>query len=291
MNNAVEQMLKRYEIESPTDAKNALREIIQEIALLGLARQNFFSHAAFYGGTALRIAHGLNRFSEDLDFTLIEPADEFRLTPFLKGIEQEFSALGMEVNATKKDKKNKTTVDSAFIKTNTLNFILEVGNFHAPLPGIHRDELMKVKLEIDTDPPQPSGIVESKTLMLPIPFSYKILALPSLFGGKLHALLCRHYRGARVKGRDYYDFIWYANKKVVPDLDYLEAKLHQSGNWSRNEELDYEGLRELLVNKFSKTNWEQAKSDVNPFIKDDFELNVWSTEFFTNLINNIIPES
>ncbi len=67
-------MLKTYDINNIYDRKNAMKEIMQEIVLCGLSRAGFFKKAAFYGGTALRIFYGLDRFSEDLDFSL-ETAD------------------------------------------------------------------------------------------------------------------------------------------------------------------------------------------------------------------------
>lgn len=287
MNQAIKEMLERYECKSPSDYKNALKEIMQEIALLGLSRQKFFDKAAFYGGTALRISHGLNRFSEDMDFTLLEEDTSFDISKYLKGIEEEFITYGLKLNSKRIEKSIENSVESAFLKANTLEHLLLIEGLENPASGTNKNELIKIKLEIDTFPPMPMGEYETKFLTLPIPFSYKILTLPSLFGGKLHALLCRKYKGERVKGRDYYDFIWYINKKVSPDLAYLKGKLCESQKWGRDDDFTLADLKALLSEKFDSTNWEQAKKDVAPFLKNNNELEIWSSEFFKSLTERL----
>lgn len=284
MHSAIESMLKRYNCQTPSDYKNALKEIMQEIALLGLSRQNFFQNAAFYGGTALRIAHGLERFSEDLDFTLERPDASYDVRPYLKGIEEEFQAYGLKLVAEKKDKSQDTGVESAFLKANTLEHLLMIDGINNPSSGTNRNDLIKIKLEIDTNPPLPKGQTETLYLLEPIPFNYKTLTLPSLFGGKLHAILCREYKGGRIKGRDFYDFIWYIKKRVIPDLDYLKGKLVESGVLKDENNFSMEDLKVLLTKKFETTDWERAKQDVTPFIKDGRELDLWSAPFFLSLL-------
>lgn len=280
-------MLERYNCESSEDYKNALKEILQEIALLGLSRQRFFEKASFYGGTALRIAHGLNRFSEDMDFTLQSPDPNYSLTPYLKGIEEEFASFGLNLKSEKRIKTTETFIDSAFLKANTLEHLLQIEGLKNPGSGTNKNELIKIKLEIDTNPPLPTGEFETAFLTQPIPFSYQILTLPSLFAGKLHAVLCREYKSGRVKGRDYYDFIWYINKNVSPQLSYLKGKLCESDHWNENDALEKSDLKNLLEKKFESTDWEQAKKDVAPFIGHEDEIQVWSTPFFKSLIQRL----
>ncbi|MBT3984272.1 MAG: nucleotidyl transferase AbiEii/AbiGii toxin family protein [Bacteriovoracaceae bacterium] len=287
MHQAIKDMLERYTCKTSEDYKNALKEIMQEIALLGLSRQKFFDKAAFYGGTALRIAHGLGRFSEDMDFTLLQNKNSFNITQYLKGIEDEFSSFGLGLSSEKRHKSVETTIDSAFLKANTLEYLLQIEGLNNPASGTNKNELLKIKLEIDINPPTPAGNSETLFLTQPIPFSYKMLTLPSLFGGKLHALLCRSYPSGRVKGRDYYDFIWYTNKGIKPDMAYLKGKLCDSGHWSSSKELTTKDLQDLLKQKFEKTNWEQAKKDVIPFLKNSEEVQVWSTTFFNSLIPKV----
>ncbi|HAZ12552.1 MAG: hypothetical protein A2X86_11865 [Bdellovibrionales bacterium GWA2_49_15] len=287
MHQAIKEMLAPYQCKTPEHYKNALKEIIQEIALLGLSRQDFFIKAAFYGGTALRIAHKLDRFSEDLDFTLLAPNPDFDLSSYLKGIEDEFVTYGLSLKTEKQIKNMETPVESAFLKANTLELLLSIEGLSNPSSGTHKNELLKIKLEIDTDPPRPPGQTESTFLMLPIPFSFRILTLPSLFAGKLHAVLCRQYKSGRVKGRDFYDFLWYMKKEVKPDLPYLEAKMHQSGHLPLGEKLDSPRLKKLLNAKFESLDWAQAKRDVIPFISDPYALNLWSAEFFKQITSRL----
>jgi hypothetical protein len=288
MHMAIEVMLRRYNCRTPTDYKNALKEIMQEIALLGLSRQNFFQSASFYGGTALRIAHQLGRFSEDLDFTLERPDNAFDITPYLKGVEEEFSAYGLKLTAEKRSKVSASDVDSAFLKANTLEHLLMIEGVKGPVSGTNKNDLIKIKLEVDTNPPLPTGKQEVLFLLEPIPFSYRILTLPSLFGGKLHALICREYKGGRIKGRDYYDFIWYISKNVKPDLEYLKGKLIESGIWKASDEFSLEDLKNLLRKRFTTTDWDQARKDVAPFIKDGRELEIWSEVFFNSLLQKLL---
>ena len=284
MHEAIKQMLAPYKCITPEDYKNALKEIIQEIALLGLARHNFFDRAAFYGGTALRIGHGLGRFSEDLDFTLLKTDPDFNLKSFLKGIEDELIVYDLKLNAEIKEKTKESDVESAFLKGNTIEMLISIEGWEKKKIPLNKNDGIKIKIEIDINPPTPSGNVETKYLTSPINFSYKVLTLPSLFAGKIHAVLCRKYESGRIKGRDHYDFIWYMNKGIIPDMEYLEAKLVQSGHWDKNQKLTISELKRLLENKFSEIDWEEAKKDVTPFIKDTFELNVWSKEFFIQLL-------
>lgn len=287
MHQAIKDMLEKYQCQNPSEYKNALKEIMQEVALLGLSRQGFFNHAAFYGGTALRIAHRLGRFSEDMDFTLIHPNKDFNISTYLKGIEDECSAYGLKMTSEKKIKTIETSVDSAFLKANTLEHLIKIEGITNLKSSTNKNDLIKIKLEIDIDPPMPTGQTESLFLTLPIPFSYQILTLPSLFAGKLHALLCRKYKGDRVKGRDYYDFIWYVARNVPVDLDYLIGKLHQSGHLPTSKKLDMKDLKHLLKEKFERTDWDMAKKDMIPFLKNTDELNVWSTVFFNSLVDKI----
>ena len=207
MNDSVQSMLEKYKPRSEQDYTNALKEIIQEIALLGLWRSKFYEHAAFYGGSALRILYQLNRFSEDLDFSLLKPDPEFTLAPYNQSICDELNAFGFTVEVKTKEKQVNTSIESAFIKANTKTQLMMI---HAPqslIQQTHGMHQLKIKMEVDTDPP--AGFqTEVKTLLQPIPFSVKTYTLPDLFAGKIHALLCRPWK-IRVKGRDWYDFIWY----------------------------------------------------------------------------------
>lgn len=277
MHSAVLDMLQPYDCQTPDDYRNALKEIIQEIALLGLFRGGFFDKAAFYGGTALRIFYGLNRFSEDLDFSLTAPDPDFDLAAFFPFLLDELASFGFEVDVSQKQKNNSTAIESAFIKGNTAFHLLKIDASKLSL-GIHRDELLRVKLEVDTDPPA-SAEFKVQYHLKPIPFSVRLFTPECLFAGKLHALLCRQWK-TRVKGRDFYDYIWYLQKEIPVHLGHLEQRMRQTGHWQGDEILTREQLFDLLQEKFSKMDFDQAARDVLPFIEDQREVEVWSVDFF-----------
>ena len=205
MNSAVLSMLERYKCATARDYENALKEIMQEIALLGLWRSKFFEHTAFYGGTALRILYGLDRFSEDLDFSLLKTRRSFDFGPYLNAIEAELNGMGFNVTVARQDKKVDTPVESAFVKAGTKEHLLKIQVPGPIVDRIHTDASLNVKVEIDTDPP--GGFeTEARTLLQPIPFSVNTYTRPDLFAGKLHAILQRSWK-SRVKGRDYYDYV------------------------------------------------------------------------------------
>ena len=117
-------------------------------------------------------------------------------------------------------------------------------------------------------------------MLLPIPFVVKTYDEPSLFAGKLHAVLCRAWKN-RVKGRDFYDFIWYLSRKTKPNLQHLQKRLEQSGKWNTSESLTLPVLKDMLCERFKEIDFEAAKKDVMPFVKDSRKLDLWSADFFT----------
>ncbi len=283
MINPVIRMLEKYDIKSLEDKKNALKEILQEIALLGLFRGNFFSKAALYGGTALRIFYGLDRFSEDLDFSLIEADKKFDLYNYLSFIERELGAYGFEMKVEQKITTNQSDIMSAFIKGNTLVNLLKIKPEKNNILQINHSEQLKIKLEVDINPPQ-YGEYEVKYLLNPIPFSVKLFSESSLFAGKIHALLCRPWKN-RIKGRDLYDYTWYLAKNSPLNLKHLEARMKASGHLAQTLSLTKQDLLEMLMKKFSLIDYNQAKQDVLPFIKDSESLQVWSKDFFDSITN------
>ncbi len=277
----IRQMLAGYDLHTVHDHENALKEIIQEIALLGLWRSKFYEKAVFYGGSALRILHKLDRFSEDLDFSLIRPDLGFDIKKYLGAVKTELELWGFEVLAEEKDKKTKTTIDSAFIKANTLVHVLKI---NSDLRA-HKNAVMKIKLEIDHDP-APGFTADLKYHLHPIPFTIKTMTLPCLFAGKMHALLCRTMR-THVKGRDWYDLIWFVKNNIPCDLHYLKNKMVQTGHVDFSAVLTKERLVELISGKIKEIDFSLAKKEVEPFLrvsgrKD--ELNLWSDAFFRDYL-------
>lgn len=279
----IKEWIASYQPKNILETEQALREIMQEITLAGLYRSNFFKHAAFYGGTALRIFHGLNRFSEDLDFSLLYKSTDFELQPYFDNIIEEFKALGIEVSIKQKSKSNISKIDSAFLKSETLWNELELKNT-LPQINLSLKPKIKIKLEVDTNPPL-GFETEQQLLIKPFSFYVNCFTLPNLFAGKMHALLFRTWKN-RVKGRDWYDMEWYLRKGVALNLNHFYQRALESGDWIE-ETISKNQLVELLENKISSTNIERAKEDVIRFIKDPKEIEIWSQEYFINLIDKL----
>jgi predicted nucleotidyltransferase component of viral defense system len=285
MNNAVKSMLSKYKCQSLSDYDHALKEIIQEIALLGLWRAKFFEKAAFYGGTALRIFHGLDRFSEDMDFSLLRPNSKFDIGKYCSWVENELNGFGFNVKIEKKEKIKDSAVQSAFIKTGTLQNMILINTPEQFINKIHLNQTLKIKLEVDIDPPA-NFETEAKYLLQPIPFSVNVYTPPDLFAGKLHALLCRQWK-ERVKGRDWYDFVWSLGRHIPVHLKHLEARMKQTGHLPTGTKMTKAMLIDLLQSKIEKVNFEDAKKDVFPMIKDPQALAVWSKGFFSDITSSI----
>src|SRR5450631_1531476 len=243
----IKEWLEEYKPGNKESALQALREIMQEIALAGLQRSGFFEKAAFYGGTALRIFYGLNRFSEDLDFSLLESNPGFSLDKYLEAIRVEFAAAGMQVSIKEKIKTNKNNIESAFLKSETIWRELVLESI-IPQNGLDHVANIKIKLEIDTKPPL-GFATEEKLLLKPFSFYVKCFSLSDLFAGKMHALLFRKW-GNRVKGRDWFDLEWYIQKGIAVNLAHLQIRAEESGNWKENI-LGRDQLIQLLENKIN----------------------------------------
>ena len=281
MNTAIEQMLKNYRIENIYDQKNAMKEIMQEIVLCGLSRAGFFQKAAFYGGTALRIFYGLDRFSEDLDFSLVTADPEFDLTVYFPVLEKEVRAFGLHVRIQEKEKTKESNIRSAFLKGNTKEHLLLFYADEKLAGSVARSEVVKIKFEVDINPPEYAGF-EHKYRLLPTPYEVNLYDMPSLFAGKIHAVLCRAWK-SRIKGRDLYDYVFYLSRGSAVNQKHLRARLLQSGFISEDVECTLPELRHMLYERFDTIDFRQAKQDVEPFIRDTASLNMWNADFFKQI--------
>ena len=279
----IKDWIESYKPKNIQETEQALREIMQEITLAGLYRGNFYKHAAFYGGTALRIFHGLNRFSEDLDFSLLEKNTDFELEPFFNAVVEEFNALGMQISLKQKTKLNISNVDSAFLKSETLWSELI---FESTIPQIKfpSKPSIKIKIEVDTDPPLN---FETENLLLSKPFSFYVncFTLPNLYAGKMHALLFRKWKN-RVKGRDWYDMEWYIRNSVELNLVHFCQRASRSGDWPEMS-ITKNQLLELLHTKINSTKIENVREDVIRFVQNPNELDIWSRDYFNQLVENL----
>jgi len=279
----IKEWLDEYKPKNTLQAEQALREIIQEIALAGLQRSRFFEKAAFYGGTALRIFYNLPRFSEDLDFSLLTPDPDFSLQPYLDGMTKEFEALGIEITVAEKNKTSKTSVDSAFLKAGTSWKELILKDI-IPQERIGMRPDIKIKMEVDTEPPL-GFATEEKLLLKPYSLYVKCFGLPDLFAGKMHALLFRKWK-YRVKGRDWYDLEWYIQKGIPLNLTHLQIRAEESGNWKEGI-LGRDQLLKLLENKINSVSFNNIREDIVKFIPDAKVLDIWSKDYFNDLVKNI----
>lgn len=276
----IKDWIASYQPQNEEETLSALREIMQEIALSGLARTDFFKTAAFYGGTALRIFYGLDRYSEDLDFSLLKADNDFSLEPYYNSIQKEFEGLGMNVSLRNKIKTKKTAIESAFLKTETLWEELILEDIVAQ-EGIKSNKNIKIKIEVDRQPPM-GFQTEEKLLLRPYSFYVKCFDLPSLFAGKMHALLFRKWQN-RVKGRDWYDFEWYVRKGVPLNLSHFLQRAKDTDDWTKKT-ISKTAFQKLLKGKIESTAIENIKKDVRPFVKDTRQLDIWNQKYFLDLV-------
>ncbi len=278
MNTLLREMLSNYQTHSKNELKQAVLEIVQEIILLGLSKSDFFQKAVFYGGSSLRIVHQLNRFSEDLDFTLMEKEIDFDFKNYFDLIQQSLEAYGFHMEINLKEKKEKSAIQSAFLKGNTQRHLMNIYPSHPSNLKFSSNDLLKVKLELDFDPPSGASF-ETHYLLNPIPYSVKTYTLPCLFAGKIHAILCRKWK-SRVKGRDFFDYLWLLSKNVPVSLYHTEQRLKQTGNLEKDERLNKDDLLELLRKRFALLDFEQAIKDVRPFAGLNYDFSLWSYDLF-----------
>ncbi len=286
---AIAKMLEKYDLSTAEKTYEALREILQEIVLLGLYRAGFFDHAVFYGGTALRILYGLDRFSEDLDFSLIEANAAFDLGIYEDAVIEALHSFGFEVTIQLKNTEG--TIKSAFLKGNTSQHLLNIEAPEDIVKTFGQGRLVKIKFEVDTQPPLDFKS-QKKTLLVPSPFMVNTMTLPSLFAGKMHAILCRNW-SSRPKGRDWYDLVWYVSQGCELDINHLRARLHQSCSWQEKQEvtiptdIDEAYILALLKKRIDDLDVAAAKRDVEVFISDHRVLDIWSKDFFMHIVGQI----
>jgi len=284
----IEQMLNNYQADSIEEKKQAIKEIMQEVVLSGLSRANFFKEAAFYGGTALRIFYGLDRYSEGLDFTLLISNSNFNLDSYIPILKNEVHSLGLEFEIKNKEKSGDSNIQSAFLKGNTKEQFLYFYPKSNDYLKIINNEKIKIKFEIDVNPPRYAN-TEIKYRLLPYPYQVKVYDMPSLFAGKIHAVLCRTWKD-RVKGRDLYDYVFYLSNNTQVNLKHLQDRMIQSKFISNDFILNRDILIKMLNEHFAKINYEAAKQDVLPFIKDINKILLWSETFFVEITKNLIVQ-
>jgi predicted nucleotidyltransferase component of viral defense system len=284
MNEIIRTQLARYKPANALEEENAIKEIIQEIALYALWRANFFDVAVFQGGTSLRILHKLPRFSEDLDFMLLKPDRGFDWQPYLKSLTTTFEEYGLKPETSSREQME-SRIRKAVIKEDSIANQLNLG-----FATGGRRRLLKIKLEIDVVPPAHSR--DSFTyLNFPVDYEVRHQDMASNFALKIHALLCRGF----LKGRDWFDFSWYVSQGVYPNLPHLEAALRQFGQWQDDKYLtiNSEWLQSTLTGKIISVDWNAAKDDVRRFLKpaEEASLGIWSDRFFLSKLGEMLSSA
>ena len=267
MNSIYEDMLSAYDLSTEQRKRNAHYEIAQQVALSGLSRGGFFDEAAFYGGTCLRMFYGMQRFSEDMDFTLLKADREFDFTRFFQPIIDEFAFIGRKVEIRRKEKKSFSRVESAFLKDNTDVYDITFQTARS----------IKIKLEVDINPPMKFQ-TEYKLLMQPRSFMTRCLSLPDLFAGKMHALVFRAWK-SRVKGRDWYDMEWYVRRGVPLNYGHLRERIREFSG----VDMTWTEFKRALTDRLATADIRRVKDDVAPFVTNPHELDIWSNEYFLHV--------
>lgn len=277
----IQERLDNYNSQSIQEEQFALKEITQELALHSLYNAGFFKKVAFQGGTCLRILYGLNRFSEDLGFTLLEPDKKFNLSHYLPSINEELKAFGYDVKIEGRASTD-NAVQNAFLKDDSLGRIIKA---HYPQTN-GNPRTLKIKLEVDINPPAGAKI-ETKFHDFPVHFSVTAHDLSSLFAGKSHALLVRPY----VKGRDWFDFLWYVSRKAPLNFALLSNALDQLGPWKGKKiKANMSWYKREMTNRIKAIDWNKARADVSRFLRpaDLKTLELWNTDFFLMNLQRLV---
>ncbi len=276
----IEDRLASYDCKSQQEEELAIKEITQELILMSLYSNGFFKKAAFQGGTCLRIFYGLNRFSEDLDFALIKQDKKFNITIFLKNLNSELKSYGYDIQMMDRPAKT-VSVASIFLKDDSIGKIINIKYPQKKGPA----KTLKIKIEIDTLPPK-GATLETKFHNFPLFFSVTTHDLSSLFAGKSHALLVRKY----IKGRDWYDFLWYVSRQITPNFKFLSHALNQNGPWAGKKiKIDMSFYQKMMKERIVSIDWKAAKKDIERFLKpsDLKTLELWNTDFFLSVLKRL----
>ena len=266
-------MVAEFRRKNAADERNAIHEVMQQIALAGLARGGFFQKAAFYGGTCLRLLHDMHRFSDDMDFSLLEPDRDFHFEDYFPAVVEEFKLAGKDVEIKMKHKGQPSAIESAFLKESSDVFDI----------GFTTEKRQKVKIEVDIDPP-PKFSTEMCVLNEPRSCIVRAYTLPDLFAGKVSAALFRKWK-RRIKGRDWYDVAWYIAKRVPLDLAHLVERAKESA-----PEADVSTPEKVIAAfnaRIDSIDFENARADVEPYVMDKAELDVWCADFFRQMVRKI----
>lgn len=260
------------------------REVLQKIILNGLSRGQFFKRAAFHGGTALRILHSLGRYSEDLDFKLFERDPDFKLERYLSYVVSEAESYGLTVRS-KVREGGLSNISTGDIRCNERELVMEIGFPNEWVKSLGRDTVVRVKIDVDTDPSY-GAKYEKYSMKYPLNYYLCVLDLPSMFAGKLGAVLTRRW-GMREKGRDFYDYLWYVENEIPINMEYMRANLERAKVLSPDDEFNIDVLRDMLRKRFESADYASILSDVEKFIIGQKPPSHWGPETFIVTLPNL----
>jgi predicted nucleotidyltransferase component of viral defense system len=251
------------------DKLNLLREYLQACALRSLHESGAFRNLSFVGGTALRFLHGLPRFSEDLDFSLVN-SESYAPIAWLEKLKRDFILQGFPTEITWNDRK---TVHTAWIKIAGL--LAEADIVQRP------EQILSIKLEIDTNPPS-GAMLETRIVQRHHLLALRHHDLPSLFAEKVRALLTRPFQ----KGRDWYDLIWYLGRipAVAPNDVLLRNALAQASE--TNHFAADIGWKASLFKLLASLDVQALKDDVQVFLEHPKEAELISRENLGRLLED-----
>jgi hypothetical protein len=271
MKDVIQEKLESYECTTKEDEENAIKEITQELALYGLKEAGFFEKSSFQGGTCLRIIHGLDRFSEDLDFSLKQPDPDFDINPYLERAMEIMDVYGYKIEVSGEDKAD-NNVKTRFLKDDSIKKLLNFEN------TLDMRKKIQIKVEVDINPPK-GAVDEANYLDFPIDFMVMTHDMSTLLSGKCHALLCRNY----IKGRDWYDYLWYISKGTKINFEMFQEAINQLGPWKgQNVNVTSDWLQIQFEKKIRALDWIEVRKDVQRFLKPNKKetLKLWSEDFF-----------
>ena len=283
MNDILRQMAEMHDTNDGSNRDQVVRELVQELVLYGLSMSGLFRRVAFVGDTALRLFHGLERFSEDLDFMVTDPRP-FEIDDYLPELKDKLCAFGVTFNVSKDDRAN-PEIEAATVKGNSKELYLTFLSEDDYSKGIYKTELTRIKIEVSKFFSERAE-VEAKTRTMPFPHEVVLCDEPTLFAGKMHALLCRNWK-SRIKGRDLYDFLFYAKRGTPFNLGFLNDKLIHSGH--SDEDLTHVEVIELLKRRFEEIDYESAKNDVRRFLQKEERgsLDSWCPDLFIKFADEL----
>lgn len=283
-----EQATARFQKELPdlgtSDArKNLLREILQEVILCHMKEAGLFEDMAFHGGTSLRLLHRIDRFSEDLDMSLLVANESYDIAAKMRDLEVSLLNSGFRLEFQNKSKPTKAIKVFYVNDSDILNqFAREIGNVIA-------GEKIKIKFELDVLPSDHQVFADSRVKST---FSVIVKShdLTTCMGQKIHAVLCRsHFYGMDIiKGRDLYDLEWYLEQGIIPNYNNLRECLIRGGPWEKQKlQIDRAWVVAEIHKSLQTKSFPMILEDLRPLVDSTIFESIsarWNKSYYSQLV-------